>query len=120
MAKRVSSMTRRVVPGGTIKGESRQAVATVDIVIPALNEESCIEGVLNDVIMTKQNDWFQIQHIYVISDASTDQTDDIVQQIATRDQRVKLIRKQERKGKQDSINLAFSVTSADVLVLIGQ
>jgi len=54
----------------------------------------------------------------VISDASTDETDDIAKQVATRDQRVRLIRKQERKGKQDSINLTFSVTSADVLVFI--
>jgi glycosyltransferase involved in cell wall biosynthesis len=68
--------------------------------------------------MAKQDNWFEIDHIYVISDASTDQTDDIVQQIANGDKKVKLIRKQERKGKQDSINLAFAVSSADVLVII--
>jgi len=95
-----------------------EAVVTVDIVIPAFNEGSCIEGVLHGVMMARQNDWFQIQNIYVISDASTDQTDDIVQQMAARDRRVKLIRKPERKGKQDSINLAFSITNADVIVFI--
>ncbi len=118
MANRVTPMTSRVILWDTIEDEPKLAAVTVDIVIPAFNEGSCIEGLLNDVIMAKQDDWFQIQHIYVVSDASTDQTDDIVQQVATRDQRVKLIRKQERKGKQDSINLAFSVTSADVLVFI--
>ena len=96
----------------------QQSVLTVDVAIPAFNEGSCIGDLLDDVVMSKKDDRFQIQHIYVISDSSTDQTDDIVQQFATRDQRVKLIRKQERKGKQDSINLAFSVTNADVLVLI--
>ncbi len=95
-----------------------EAVVTVDIVIPAFNERSCIRGVLHDVMMATQDDWFQIQNIYVISDASMDQTDDIVQQIAARDRRVKLIRKPERKGKQDSINLAFSTTNADVIVFI--
>ncbi len=118
MANRVTPMTRRALPLATTKDEPEQATATVDIVIPAFNEGSCIKGLLNDVVMAKQDNWFEIQHIYVISDASTDQTDDIVQQVATRDQRVKLIRKQERKGKQDSINLAFSGTSADVLVFI--
>jgi len=111
-------MTTRGLPRGTIKHELEQTTATVDIVIPAFNEGSCIEGLLNDVVMAKQDNWFEIQHIYVISDASTDQTDHIVQQVATRDQRVKLIRKHERKGKQDSINLAFSISSADVLVFI--
>jgi len=95
-----------------------RAEITIDVVIPAFNEESCIERLLHDVMMTMQHDWFQIQNIYVISDASTDQTDDIVQQIAARDRRVKLITKAERKGKSDSINLAFSITNAELIVFI--
>ena len=97
---------------------SEQAEITIDVVIPAFNEGSFIEGLLHDVMMARQHDWFQVQNIYVISDASTDQTDDVVQRVARRDLRIKLIRKRERKGKQDSINLAFSVTSADVVVFI--
>jgi len=102
----------------TIRAKPLLAKMNVDIVIPAFNEGSCIAGVLGDVVMARQDDWLQIQNIYVISDASTDQTDDIVQGIARRDRRVRSIRKQERKGKQDSINLAFSVISADVVVFI--
>ena len=100
------------------KEKLREAVVTIDVVIPAFNEGSCIEGVLHDVVIARQDDWFQIQNIYVISDASTDETDDIAQQMAARDRRVKLIRKSERTGKQDSINLAFSITNADVIVFI--
>jgi len=118
MVKTVESIARGAVPSGKTEEKLREAVGTVDVVIPAFNEGSCIEGVLHDVVMARQDDWFQIQNIYVISDASTDQTDDIVQQVAARDRRVKLVRKAERKGKQDSINLAFSVTSADVVVFI--
>ena len=91
---------------------------TIAVVIPAFNEGSCIEGLLHDVIMARQNDWFQIQNIYIISDASTDETDEIVQQMAARESRVKLISKPERKGKQDSINLAFLIISTDIVVLI--
>ncbi len=89
-----------------------------DVVIPVLNEESCIEDLLYDVVMSRKHDWFQIQNIYVISDASMDQTDDIVQRVARKDHRIKLIRKPERKGKQDSINLALSLTNADVVFFI--
>ena len=97
---------------------SLQTEMMIDIVIPVFNEGDCIESLLCDVITAKQHEWFQIQRIYVISDASTDQTDDIVRRVATRDHRIELITKQERKGKQDSINLALSVTSADVVVFI--
>jgi len=118
MQNRGTFMEREVVPIDTTAEKHRQAVAIVDVVIPAFNEGSCIEGVLHDVIIARQDDWFEIQNIYVISDASTDQTDDIVQRISRGDHRIKLIRKKERKGKQDSINLALSVTSADVVVFI--
>jgi glycosyltransferase involved in cell wall biosynthesis len=100
------------------KEKSQEAKLTVDIVIPAFNEGSCIDALLHDVMTARQRDWFQIRNIYVISDASTDETDDIVQRFATRGQRVRLIRKRARKGKQDSINLAFSVTKADIVVFI--
>jgi glycosyltransferase involved in cell wall biosynthesis len=102
----------------TLRETPLQAGITVDVVIPALNEERCVEGLLHDVMMSRKHDWFQIQNIYVISEASTDQTDDIVQRNARRDHRIKLIRKPERKGKYDSINLAFSITSADVVLFI--
>jgi len=112
------SVPPEVFPLGRTKGKPLQAVITVDVVIPAFNEENCIADLLHDVMTAKQDDLFQIQNIYVISDASTDQTDAIVQQVAARNHKVKLIRKQGRKGKQDSVNLAFSVTIADVLVFL--
>ncbi len=118
MRNRYAPVEREDVPIDTSAEKRPEAVATVDVVIPAFNEGSCIEGVLHDVRMARQDDWFKIQSIYVISDASTDETDDVVQRVARRDQRIKLIRKPGRKGKQDSINLAFSVTRADVVLFI--
>ena len=108
----------QLFPSDMTREKPPRAEITIDVVIPAFNEGSCIEHLLHDVMKAKQQDWFQIQNIYVISDASTDQTDDIVQQIAARDRRVKLITKAERKGKIDSINLAFSITNADLIVFI--
>jgi len=107
-----------VLPGYTTRETPLQARLTIDVVIPALNEESFIENLLHDVNMAKQHGWFQIQKIYVISDASTDRTNDIVQRVARRDHRIELIKKRERKGKQDSINLVLSLTSADIVLFI--
>jgi len=56
--------------------------------------------------------------IYVISDASSDRTDQIVLREAIKDDRIKLVRKPERKGKWDSLNLAISLSQADILVFL--
>jgi len=118
MLHRDVSAVAEVLPGDTTRETPLQVRLTIDVVIPALNEESFIENVLHDVNMAKQHDWFQIQKIYVISDASTDRTNDIVQRVARRDHRIELIKKRERKGKQDSINLVLSLTSADIVLFI--
>ncbi len=118
MAHGSTSQATELFPSDMTREKSLLAEITIDVVIPAFNEGSCIKRVLHDVIITRQDDWFKVQNIYVISDASTDQTDEVVQRVARGDPRIKLIRKSERKGKQDSINLAFSITSADIVVFI--
>ena len=118
MLHRDVSAAVEVLPRDTTRETPLQARITIDVVIPVLNEESCIEGLLHDMMIAKSRDWFQIQNIYVISDTSTDQTHDIVQRLARRDVRIKLIKKPERKGKYDSVNLAFSISSADVALFI--
>lgn len=112
------SATAEVLPRDTTRETPLQARITIDVVIPAYNEEDFVGDVLRDVMAAKQSDWFRIENIYVISCASTDQTDDIVRQACREDKRVELVRKAERKGKPDSINKAISLTQANVLVFI--
>ncbi len=90
----------------------------VDVAIPAYNEEFRISGILQDVVSSIPCEWFQVRHIYVISDASTDQTEEIVRGFSKSDERVRLIQKSERKGKNNSINLAFEQSNADVLIML--
>ncbi|MEE9489104.1 MAG: glycosyltransferase, partial [Thermoplasmata archaeon] len=49
---------------------------------------------------------------------STDSTDDIVSRYIQSDERVKLIRKPKRTGKNDSIKVVVSLTQSDALVLL--
>ena len=51
MAYRNTSQATEVLPADTIRVKPLQAERTIDIVIPALNEESCIEGLLHDVMI---------------------------------------------------------------------
>jgi glycosyltransferase involved in cell wall biosynthesis len=90
----------------------------VDIVIAAYNEQLCISDILQDVVSSSQSDWFQVQNIYVVSDASTDQTDDIVRRCSQSDDRVQLIRKPGIKGNNDSINRVIRLTNSDALVML--
>jgi len=90
----------------------------VDIAIPVYNEEFRIANILQDVVSSIRSDWFQLNNIFIISDSSTDRSEDIVQQFCKSDERVKLIIKPDRKGKNDSINLAFNLTKAEALILL--
>ena len=96
----------------------RPQCVTVDVAIPAYNEEFRIAEILQDVVSANRCDWFQVRIIYVISDASTDQTEDIVRRFSKKDERVTLISKCERKGKNDSLNLAFKLSNADALIML--
>jgi len=108
----------KVIPTDAASKIKQNKTMTVDIVIPAFNEERCIEDILRDVSLSRPAEWFQVQNIFVISDASTDRTEETVERIAAGNPRIKLIRKPTRRGKQDSINLALAITKADVVVFI--
>ena len=62
MAHGDKSETTQVVLLDTTRVKLLQTKTTIDVVIPAFNEGSCIEGLLHDVMMVGQHDWFQIQN----------------------------------------------------------
>jgi len=106
-------------PGGeeSVVGKGRPRL-NVSIAIAAYNEETCIADILKDVISAKCTDWLWIDKIFVISDASTDNTDQIVSEFHNKDERVRIITKPERRGKNHSINTAVSIADSDALVLL--
>jgi cellulose synthase/poly-beta-1,6-N-acetylglucosamine synthase-like glycosyltransferase len=92
--------------------------------IPAYNEEKNIANLLNDVLEQKievlEKKIEDCVHItvYVISDLSTDKTDEIVNLFADKHGNVRLIRKNKRTGKSASIKLLFELARGyDGLIL---
>ena len=84
----------------------------VTILIAAYNEEDSIEGTLKnklDLNYPKKK-----LEIIVISDASTDRTDEIVQHYENKG--VKLLRQEPRAGKTSALNMAVPETESDILV----
>ena len=84
----------------------------VSFVITAYNEEARIKEKIENSL--QQQYPRERLEIVVASDCSSDRTDEIVRSYAS--SRVRLIRAQERKGKEAAQKLAVSQTSGEVLV----
>jgi biofilm PGA synthesis N-glycosyltransferase PgaC len=54
----------------------------------------------------------------VVSSGSTDRTDEIVQKLAEKDARIKLISEKERKGKAHALNLLLRKAKGEILVVV--
>ncbi len=88
---------------------------TVTIFIPAHNEAHNLPRLLDDLLKQKQ-DIFTCNRILVVSDGSTDNTEDIVRTVDHPS--VQLIRHAKRLGEVARINQVFSKISTDILIQI--
>jgi cellulose synthase/poly-beta-1,6-N-acetylglucosamine synthase-like glycosyltransferase len=87
-------------------------IPRVSILIAAHNEASCIrETIANKLALDYPRDRLEI---IVISDASTDGTDDLVRGFAP--EGVRLVRQEERRGKTSALNLGVAESTGEVLV----
>jgi cellulose synthase/poly-beta-1,6-N-acetylglucosamine synthase-like glycosyltransferase len=84
----------------------------VSIVIPAYNEEKQIAGAI-DALLAQDYPKDRLQ-ILVLSDASTDATDEIVRQYESRG--VELLRMPERRGKTKAENMAAPRIRGEIVV----
>lgn len=92
------------------KNNSYQPAIT--ILIAAYNEEENIEETIKNKLA--QDYPFEKVQIIVISDESTDQTDNIVKKF--KNNGVKLLRQVPRAGKTSALNLGIKSASGDILV----
>ena len=87
---------------------------TLSFIISAHNESRVIAKKLtNTLALSYPHDSLEI---IVVSDASEDCTDDIVRAIGKSDDRIKLIRQEEQKGKSSGLNLALMEAKGEVVV----
>jgi len=85
---------------------------TVSILIAAYNEESFIEQkILNTLELDYPKDKFEM---VVVSDGSTDKTDEIVKRFAA--QNIKLLRVEGRVGKTEARNQAVLLSRSEIIV----
>ncbi|MBI1223412.1 MAG: glycosyltransferase [Bacteroidetes bacterium] len=87
----------------------------LDLLIAAYNEEKVIQKKIESCLNTNYpSDKIQL---VIGSDRSNDQTDAIVQAMAEKDSRIRLVRFEERTGKPQIINHLVKESKADILIL---
>lgn len=84
----------------------------ITILVPAYNEEASIEGTLESLLALDYP--AHRREIIVMSDASTDGTDEIVRRFAPRG--VRLVRMPERRGKTAAENHTVPLATGDIFV----
>jgi cellulose synthase/poly-beta-1,6-N-acetylglucosamine synthase-like glycosyltransferase len=89
-----------------------EVLPDITILIPAYNEERCIVDTLDSVLAVDYPPGKM--EIVVISDASTDATDELVR--AIRDSRIKLFRQEVRGGKYEALRAVIPVCETEILV----
>lgn len=90
----------------------------VSIGICAYNEEANIGNLLENLVKQPLPRTFKLEEIIVVSSGSTDKTNDIVNKLAEKDHRIKLINEKERRGKAQALNTYFDNAKGDILVVI--
>jgi cellulose synthase/poly-beta-1,6-N-acetylglucosamine synthase-like glycosyltransferase len=105
------SRLRPSVPGD--KGEADEPLPSVEMLIAAYNEEDVIGRKLENSLASDYPP--ELLTITVVSDGSTDRTDDIVRSCAAAN--VRLFRVEGRKGKTESRNRAAAASNADILIM---
>lgn len=87
----------------------------VCFIIPAYNEERLIEmKIQNTLELDYPADKLEI---VIVSDASSDRTDEIVRKHSHKNKRIKLLRQQCRQGRTNAINLAFEKNKTEIFAI---
>lgn len=91
------------------------AMPSVDVLIPAYNEERNIEHVIRQVLSQRQ-ETFSLRKVFVYSDGSTDSTIKLAKEI--NDERIIVIEESNRKGLATAFNTLLEHAAADIAVLL--
>ena len=89
-----------------------QYLPTITILIAAYNEEKSIDATIQNKLDLQYPK--EIMEIIIISDASTDNTDNIVRQYT--DRGVRLLRQDKRSGKTAALNMAMLHAKGEIIV----
>ncbi len=109
LATMLSSLRRRSARGTSAP---KRPTTPITIIIPAYNEESSLQAKIENVLATDYPQ--ELLDVMVVSDGSTDRTDDIARSFEARG--VRLLVQETRQGKTAGLNRALGVARGQVVV----
>lgn len=89
----------------------------LSIGIPAYNEEQNIKYLIDSIINQKQKSYI-LENIFVISDGSTDNTENIVNEMSKNMKNILLIADGKRKGKTIRLNQLLRLNKSEILACL--
>ncbi len=89
----------------------------ISVGIPACNEEKTI-GQLLKTLVDQEMDNIRLEEIIVETSGSTDETEMKAREIMRSDSRIKILSKEERKGKSAALNTILQNSKEEVVALI--
>jgi len=123
-ADRVASAAVLVVSGGRTNGlqidahwkTERAELPSASIVVPCFDGIAHTNACLTSLHETLPRDFRG--EIVVVDDASSDGTADLLDDLARRDQRIRVVRNSRNRGFLESANIGAEAASADMLVFL--
>jgi glycosyltransferase involved in cell wall biosynthesis len=87
-------------------------VRCLSVVVPAYNEESTIEGVVEKLLRIPQ-----LLEVIIVDDASSDRTPQVSQRIAAAHTRVRVARHDRNCGKTQALKTGFEMTTGEIVII---
>jgi len=88
----------------------------VSVGVCAYNEEKNIGNLLEKLLNIKSKN-FNIYEIIVVSDGSTDKTNEIIKEYQKKSKKIKAIIRRDRTGKVNAINQILNKARSDIIIL---
>lgn len=107
LAAMVGALRRRKVRSGSFE-------VRTSVVIAAHNEAACIEQTVRNKLAQQYP--ARLLEVIVVSDGSSDGTDDVLRRLAAEDPRLQWVRQDPRAGKSAALNIAVARASGDIVV----
>jgi glycosyltransferase involved in cell wall biosynthesis len=84
----------------------------LSVVIPVFNEESTVEEVVGAVLLQRP-----VQQVILVDDASSDGTLKVLERLAPRDPRIRVLRHLKNQGKGAALRTGFAAAEAPIVII---